>query len=118
MNVPGESDKCALIKAYIETHIAEEITIARLAEAFAVSESTIRRNVEDCFEKTVYDYIRQQRMEKAVLLLNNLNIPIKAISSMVGFVSHGAFTHSFTEYFGYSPSHIRKSIKRPRRKRK
>jgi len=56
------------------------------------------------------DYIRKQRIEKAIDYLNNSAYSLTKIAYLTGFSDQSHFTRIFKKHTGKSPSAYRKSI--------
>lgn len=52
-------------------------------------------------------YIGDWRLQRALSLLAESNVPIKAVAHRVGYRSAAAFTRAFSERFGGSPKERR-----------
>ena len=58
------------------------------------------------------EYIRKQRIEKAIGLLNNSAYSLTEIAYLTGFSDQSHFTRIFKLHTGKNPSAYRKEIKR------
>lgn len=54
-------------------------------------------------------YIVDWRLQRALNLLAESNVPIKTVANRVGYRSAAAFTRAFSERFGCSPKERRMS---------
>lgn len=92
-----------LIKADLNTHY----TIAELARRFHVNEVYLKRGFKALYGMGVYKCLQQERMILARHLLLTTSLPIKVISSKVGFAYTGNFITAFNGHFGYTPGSLR-----------
>ena len=46
---------------------------------------------------------QQQRMERALILLNGTTLSIEEIAAMLGYSNHSNFYKAFKEYYGTTP---------------
>jgi len=100
-----EQDFMNSLHGFIQDHIAEtELTIDRLAEAMAVSRASLTRKVKANTGLTVNEYVRINRLKKAVELLTENNYRINEVAYLVGYSSPSYFTLSFQKQFGKLPS--------------
>ncbi|WP_404423756.1 helix-turn-helix transcriptional regulator [Nibricoccus sp. IMCC34717] len=79
-------------------------TVERLAREVNLSYSTFLRYHEKYFGEHPKSRLTSIRMKHAQLLLRQGDLPIKAVSAMVGFQHPFAFTHAYGKHFGRSPS--------------
>lgn len=91
----------------IAKNLSEPISIEALAQDVGVSYSYLARLFQATHGETVVAYIRRQRLERAVYLLERSNLPIKAIASSVGIPDLQHFNKLVRSEFGRSPRAIR-----------
>ena len=100
---------------YIERHLTEEISVARLCEEFHVSRTYLYTQLEEHTKEGVAGYIREQRLSKAEAMLKNTTVPITQVSSAVGFTDYNYFLRVFKKRFGISPKSLRRDEARKAR---
>jgi AraC-like DNA-binding protein len=81
-------------------------TVERLASAFSVSASTLRRRLAE-EGVAAADCVREVRMEVAIGLLQTSNLTVGEVAVRCGYESHSRFTAAFRERFGLTPSRLR-----------
>ncbi len=105
-----ESDQAWLekIETYVQHRIASDIlTIPALSDAFAMSESTLLRQVKRLTGLTPVQYIQEIRLDKARLLLeNDPHILVATVAAEVGYKDARSFSRSFKSRFGKLPSEV------------
>jgi len=82
----------------------------QLAKDLDVSHSTLHRRLKKATGKTISQYIREFRLEKAKEFLKEENITAAEIAYKVGFASTTYFNKCFHDYFGTSPGEYRNQI--------
>lgn len=90
---------------FIETHLFEEIDLQTIAKKSGASLSTLIRAFKRDVGSTPYGYIRNRRMDEAMLLLKR-DLPVGQVAILVGYSNFGAFTDAFKTRFGKPPSRI------------
>jgi AraC-like DNA-binding protein len=95
---------------YIEEHIAEPITLYKLAEAAKYSPWHSARIFKELTGKTPFDYIRTLRLSRAALKLWNDDVKIIDVAFDFVFDSHEGFTRAFSRQFGITPQYYRKNV--------
>ncbi|WP_303920318.1 helix-turn-helix domain-containing protein [Draconibacterium sediminis] len=81
----------------------------QLAREMGISHSTLHRWLKQNESKTISQFIRELRLEKARKLLLNEHLTIAEIAYKVGFGSATYFNKCFHEQFGCSPGEYRKT---------
>lgn len=92
---------------YIAAHLRQKITLASTAQAFFVSESTIKRLFQKQMGISFYRYITQYRLAAAQALMLE-GMPMEQIAARVGFGDYPSFYRAFKQEYGLSPRQYRK----------
>jgi AraC-like DNA-binding protein len=79
-----------------------------LKDALFLSTSQIYRKIKEKTGKSPSVYIRNYRLAEAYHLITSTEDTFSQIAYEVGFSSLSYFSRCFTEYYGYSPSSLRK----------
>ena len=103
-----ETPTPVLLKNYIATHLAEELDIRVLCKEFNMSKSSLYLLSREALGKGVTAYIREQRMERAKVLLTETKQPISRVAEQVGYADTNYFTKVFRKYAGKTPSDWRR----------
>ena len=96
---------------YINENISEELNLENVAKASYFSKYHFNRIFKSITGETVSDYIKRIRLEKSAHILGVMKNSITEIAIECGFNSSEQFSREFKNYFGFSPSEIKK-IKR------
>ena len=95
------------ITDYLAESTAEEQTRGRLAEHFNVTETYISRLFSHFSGMTFKEYLRAERIKRAVKLLEETNMTIGEIAWDCGFQSSTYFIRAFRSHYDVSPGHWR-----------
>jgi TolB-like protein/AraC-like DNA-binding protein len=95
----------------VEANLADEtFGVKELAEKVRMSRSQIHRRLKSINNKSVSQFIREIRLNKAKEMLQNDLGTAAEIAYKVGFNSPTYFNTCFHEYFGYPPGEYKKHI--------
>ena len=98
------------IKAYIDSHFSENITLELLAATFFFTKEYLSRLFKKRYSCGIYDYVLQVRMENAKLLLQDKNLQIQQIAYQTGYKDSNYFSKAFKTFYGISPTEYRLSL--------
>lgn len=92
----------------IESNYSDELFGSKeLSKKVGVSRSQLHRKLHVLTKKSTSQYIREYRLEKALLQLQDNTATVSEISYSVGFNSPSYFNTSFNNYFGYPPGEVK-----------
>lgn len=94
---------------YMQVHY-QTVTLSKLTMAFNYSERQIIRILKKNTEKGFSELLLDIRMNKAIQLLKNNEIPVNNIASMLGYSTTYYFNKVFLETFTFTPESFRKRI--------
>jgi AraC family transcriptional regulator len=105
-----ESSDTALsnILEYIEMHLDQELTLDILANQIQLSPQYFAQTFKQLTGTSPYQYVIQQRIERAQHLLLHSDDSIAQVSLKVGFQDQSRFTKMFRARVGVSPRQYRK----------
>ena len=100
----GDERLLADVVKLIEDHIDDtELNVNFLGDKLGVSSKQLYRKLKQHLGVTPVDFIRQVRMKKAAMLLQQNKFTISEIMYMVGFSSSSYFAKCFQAHFGVTP---------------
>lgn len=89
---------------YIHTYLDRPLHLAELAEVLGINQYYFCRLFKQSMGMAPYQYVLQQRMEKAKELLQQRKHTIAEVAVLVGCTDQSRFTKHFKNYFGITPS--------------
>lgn len=92
---------------FIDTHLQEELSVARLCASFGVSKNFLYKSFNESLGRTVNQYVIDQRINKAKHLLKSTDDPVYSVAEQCGFSDGSYFCRLFKKQTGYSPSEYR-----------
>ncbi len=96
------------ILSYIYAHSAERLTLAGVAGAFFISESTLSKRIADTTGTTFSKLVSGIRIEKASDYLIYTDLTLDAIATLTGFVDASHLSKHFVAQVGVPPVKFRK----------
>lgn len=96
------------ILSYLYTHSAERLTLASVAGAFFISESTLSKRIAETTGTTFSKLLSGIRIEKASDYLIYTDLTLNAIASLTGFVDASHLSKHFVSQVKVPPIKFRK----------
>jgi len=87
-----------------------ELSLKHLSEQLGVHPTHISRAVPKYLSASLGEYIRQQKLKKAIPLLLNTENSLTTIAYEAGFSDQSHFNHVFNAIFNMNPSVYRKKV--------
>jgi AraC family transcriptional regulator len=91
-----------------EGEYERNLSLDELAKEAGYSRSHFQKMFREATGKSAFAYLRDLRLEKARLALEETDDDIASIAARVGFSSHSHLTKLFARRFGVSPSRYRR----------
>lgn len=107
----GKAEEMSLIdeiRAYVDDHYTESLTLSLLAERFHVSTSYLSRSFKKKTNQNLISYITDLRMAAARNLLLKNKCSVADVAFQVGYDDYSYFGNIFRRHFGVSPREFQK----------
>ena len=98
------------IVGYIDTHPGATGNVTELAALCGISCRQLRRLFKQTTKQTLHDYVRDAWVAKAKSLLCDTELPLKEISSQIGFTDPSSFSMAFRRATGAAPRTFRQQF--------
>ncbi len=98
------------VMRYVEEHLEEELTVARVADLAGMSESRFSHVFKEETKASFMEYVNGRKMEKARELLQNTDLRINEIAEQIGIFNPNYFSAQYKKKTGQSPNEFRKSL--------
>ena len=85
-------------------------TIKQLAAMLATNEFKLKSGFKQLYNTSIYQYVIELRIEKAIELMYNKNLSIDQISGTVGYANLSNFTRAFKKIKGMAPGVFRGTL--------
>jgi AraC-like DNA-binding protein len=83
-------------------------SVAELARAAGTSVSTLERNMRKVFGLSPRAYVLQQRVDRAMALLTDTDLPISEVATRTGFYDQPSLTRQLVRLTGETPGGFRR----------
>jgi AraC-like DNA-binding protein len=101
------------LKELIQDHIDTSLTLKELSKDLDINPAYLSREFSKHFDNLSFgEYIRKQRIEKAIEYLNNPAYSLTKIAYLTGFSDQSHFTRIFKKHTGQNPSAYRKKLRK------
>ncbi len=106
------SEMISAVRDYIMRHISENLTIESLSQLFSYHPNYFIRYFRQETGYTPYQFIMQQRMQYAVVLLNR-GMRNEEVCFKCGYADSSTFTRAFRKYYGVTPHRYVNGFRKP-----
>jgi AraC-like DNA-binding protein len=111
---PGSNKKTPAwaveLKEMIQDHIDSNISLKEISKNLEINPSYLSREFSKYFEDLSFgEYIRKQRIEKAIELIQSASYSLTEIAYLTGFSDQSHFTRIFKKHTGKNPSAFKKN---------
>jgi AraC-like DNA-binding protein len=101
------------LKEIIQDHIDTSLSLKEISKGLEISPSYLSREFSKYFEDLSFgDYIRKQRIEKAISLMETPSYSLTEIAYLTGFSDQSHFTRIFKKTTGQNPSQYKKKLQK------
>lgn len=107
---PVEKDKIYKAREIILSRLNNPLTITELSLEVGMNQCYLKKGFKEIFGTTVYDFVQEQRMLKAKLLLSTTDLTVSQVAEEIGFSSISNFSSAFKKHTGVLPSEFQKTL--------
>lgn len=118
-HIPATRDSTlARAIAFMEAHLDQPYSLARLAAVASVSTRTLLRHFQQELSQSPLDYLHSLRCARARVMLEVTLESVPSIAVACGYADPAAFRRIFARYTGMAPAEYRKrhALRAPRRR--
>ena len=109
MSQAAEQTNRLLLRARdtMDRDYAKPLDVPALARVALMSEAHFIREFRAAFGEPPHRYLQRRRVERAMFLLTQTDLPIMDVCLDVGFISLGTFGRTFRDIVGKTPTQFR-----------
>ena len=108
---PGERRE-ADIKAYLDRHYTEDLSLGYLASELGYSETHISHLFKKLYGESPMKYVMHRRISQAQLLLHSTDLQVSQVAARVGYGNVSYFVTLFSKVVGMTPVKYREYVKK------
>lgn len=101
------------VAAFIHAHLADDLSVGRLAELASLSVRQFGRRFQEAFRTSPAAYVKTARLSQARERLCSSRCRISHLAAETGFASDDVFRRAFEQHFGLSPLSYRQRFGEP-----
>lgn len=110
MGAEDEGEAFSVAEKYIKEHFREQIVIRDIAKSLYTSPGYLGTVFSKKMGVSIKEYLHALRMEEAVRLMTETDMPLSEIAYSVGYNNYNNFYHRFERFFGMTPKEYRRVI--------
>lgn len=94
-------------RALLLKQLSPAPTIRQVAREAGMNETKLKHGFKAVFGETIFDFSVRCRMQHALRLLRERQVPVARIAETVGYAHQTSFATAFRRHFGMSPRQVR-----------
>jgi len=106
--LPHELMKVREIQQYLLQHLDQPGTVTELSHRAGLNEFKLKRGFRQLYAITIFEFLLEARMERAVRLLRETEMKVHAVAISVGYKNISSFTVAFKKRYGVLPSELQR----------
>ncbi|OPA75246.1 AraC family transcriptional regulator [Paenibacillus selenitireducens] len=91
-------------------HMADPPKLTELSRMIGMNDYKLKVGFKELYENTVFGYLREQRLEKSLLLLQEGRFNVNEVSCAVGYSNPSYFAEAFRNKFGVNPGEFTRRL--------
>ncbi|MEK8131810.1 AraC family transcriptional regulator [Paenibacillus filicis] len=99
-------------RSLVLSRLEQPLSIPELARQVGINEYKLKRGFRELFGQTVFELVRQGRMEKALELMELDGMNVSETAVQVGYSNMSNFTSAFRRHYGLNPGAYIKQLSR------
>lgn len=113
-SVPSRSDRAQMerVRDYLADRLHQDLQIGDIARDTGISIRTLQRKFRDYFGESVFEFVRNARLERARDALIRDQVSVSEAASLAGYSSAAAFSTAFKTRFHCVPHRMKSQVPR------
>ena len=107
---PAAYRRICRLQALLDSGEADSLSLGSIAQEIGCNANTLQRQFRDTFGKTIFDYLRESRLQRAAEALERDGVSVAVAAEIAGYNSQANFSTAFRRHFGIAPKHARVKV--------
>ncbi|QZN95054.1 helix-turn-helix transcriptional regulator [Symbiopectobacterium purcellii] len=95
------------VRDILESGAADQLSMEEIAKQVNMSESTLQRHFRQAFSMSVFEYLRRNRLQRAMVAMQKEGLGIAQAAHIAGYNSPANFSTAFRRAFGITPGQLK-----------
>lgn len=100
---PRDDRRVRELRAFLDEQPATDLSVEEMAARVGTNPSTLQRNFRAAFGMSVFEYLRERRLQKAREALEQGGVSVARAAEIAGYASAANFATAYRRRFGLSP---------------
>lgn len=106
-----DKDKIELARELLLQHLEQPPSLLEMARMVGLNDYKLKAGFKEVFGMTVFGYLREKRLEKALDLLEQGALNVGEVACAIGYSNPSHFTAAFKRKYGINPGKLLQSNK-------
>lgn len=98
------------LQRFLDSGEADQLDMRSIAQAIGCNANTLQQHFREVCGQTIFDYLRQQRLQRAAMALRHDGVSVARAAEIAGYSSQANFSTAFRRHFGLMPKHCRNRL--------
>lgn len=107
---PSHYHKMQQVKQWLMGNLDQALSIEQIAAQANSTASTVQRHFKQAFQLTVFEFIHQARLEKALHALQDGDVNVTQAAFLAGYSNPNSFSTAFKNRYGFSPKYVKQKV--------
>lgn len=107
---PAEYQRICRLQKLLDSGEADQLDMSRIAQHIGCNTSTLQQQFRLVFGQTIFDYLRERRLQRAASALQRDGISVARAAEIAGYSSQANFSTAFRRHFGIAPKYLRQKL--------
>lgn len=107
---PAEYRRICRLQEFLDSGQADHLAMSAIAQEIGCNTNTLQRQFRQTFGKTIFDYLRETRLQRAADALERDGISVGQAAELAGYNNQANFSTAFRRHFGIAPKWVRSKI--------
>lgn len=107
---PTHYRRICRLRRLLDSGGADHLDMHGIAQQMGCNATTLQQHFRQAFACTIFDYLRQRRLERAAAALQRDGVSVARAAEIAGYTSQANFSTAFRRHFGQPPKYFRNRL--------